>query len=205
MAQFDLNRAQGPQIATLKLNEITPKNWHKYPPRAANSTPIYVATVSYSGGVKGDDVDTATANSTTAYTPRTQAEKAQMNAAAVPGGGAVQLGKTIVQDVGSPRGWIEPQEPYGPAPVSPTDDPTITSLSPNTAVSGGTPTWVAITGTKFTPFSQVETGGIVTPYSRYRSPTRIDMLQDPRSSAGTVVVKVIDHGVKSAGSNFTFT
>jgi len=31
------------------------------------------------------------------------------------------------------------------------------------------------------------------------------MLQDPRSTAGTVVVKVIDHGVKSAGSNFTFT
>jgi hypothetical protein len=193
MALFDLNRAQGPQIATLQLAEIAPKNWHKFPPRIQDPTPIYVPTVGYTGGVKGDDVDTATANATNDYHPRTQAEKATM------------MGTTLAKDVGSPRGWIDPQEPYGPAPVSPTDDPTIASMSPNTAVAGGTPTWVAITGTKFTPFSQVETGGVVTPYSRYRSPTRIDMLQDPRSSAGTVVVKVIDHGVKSAGANFTFT
>ena len=105
----------------------------------------------------------------------------------------------------APRGWIEPSEPYGPAPVSPTDDPTIASLTPATAVAGVTPTWTKITGTKFTPYSQVETGNIVTPYSKYLSPTRIDVLMDPRSSAGTVVVKVIDHGVKSNGSNFVFT
>jgi hypothetical protein len=28
---------------------------------------------------------------------------------------------------------------------------------------------------------------------------------DPRSSAGVVAVKVVDHDVKSAASNFTFT
>lgn len=110
-------------------------------------------------------------------------------------------------DVGVPRGWIEPNEPYNAPPVSPTDDPTITSLAPNTGVSGAgkAPTWVTITGTKFTAWSTVETGGVVTPYMKYVSPTRIDMLQDPRSTPGTVVVKVIDHGVKSVGSNFTFT
>ena len=107
--------------------------------------------------------------------------------------------------VNEPRGWISPQEPYGAAPVSPTDDPTITSLAPNTGVSGQNPVWVTITGTKFTINSWVETGGVTTPYFRYVSATRIDMLQDPRSSPGTVVVKVVDHGVKSNGSNFTFT
>ena len=193
MALMDLNKSQGPQIATLKLSTITPLNWHRYPPRIQPSNPVNVPTVTYTGGVKGDDIDTATANATNDYHPRTQAEKATM------------MGTTLAKDIGSPRGWIDPQEPYGPAPVSPTDDPTIVSLSPNTMVAGSTPTWVKITGTKFTPFSQVETGGVITPYSKYLSPTRIDMLQDPRSSAGTVVVKVIDHGVKSAGSNFTFT
>jgi hypothetical protein len=64
---------------------------------------------------------------------------------------------------------------------------------------------VTITGTKFTQWSQVETGNVITPYSRYMSATKMAVLMDPRSTAGTVVVKVIDHGVKSAGSNFTFT
>ena len=112
---------------------------------------------------------------------------------------------TLAQDVTSPRGWIEPREPYGPAPVSPADDPTITSLTPNTAVAGVTPIWVKITGTKFTQWSTVETGNVVTPYLKYISPTRIDVLMDPRSTPGIVVVKVIDHGVKSTGSDFTFT
>ena len=107
--------------------------------------------------------------------------------------------------VNEPRGWISPQEPYGAAPVSPTDDPTITSLAPNTGVSGQNPVWVTITGTKFTQWSWVETGGVYTPYSRYISPTKMAVLMDPRSSAGTVVVKVVDHDVKSNGSNFTFT
>jgi len=205
MALADLNRAQDTPRPTLKLAEVPVKNWHRYPPRTAANTPQWVRQQTAIGGVKGDDTDTATAtlltdqipangpNTAVDYGPRTQAAK------------ATAMGTTLAKDVTSPRGWIEPQEPYGPAPVSPTDDPTITSLSPNTMVAGSTPTWVKITGTKFTPFSQVETGGVITPYSKYLSPTRIDMLQDPRSSAGTVVVKVIDHGVKSAGSNFTFT
>jgi hypothetical protein len=156
-------------------------------------TPAYVPVITYYGGAYGDDVAVSTANVTNDFAPKTQVEKAAI------------VGMPIAQDVTSPRGWIDPGEPYGPAPVSPADDPTITSLSPNTGVSGGAPIWVTITGTKFTPWSQVETGGVVTPYSRYVSPTRIDMLEDPRSTPGIVVVKVIDHGVKSNGSNFTFT
>lgn len=165
------------------------------PPPAGSYTPadLPAKAVTYYGGAYGDDVAVSTANATTDYAPKTQVDKAAIS------------GMPIAKDVGSPRGFIEPQEPYGPAPVSPTDDPTISSLSPSTGVSGGPPIWVTITGTKFTQWSQVETGGVITPYSRYRSPTRIDMLQDPRSTPGTVVVKVIDHDVKSNGSNFTFT
>jgi hypothetical protein len=109
------------------------------------------------------------------------------------------------KDITVPRGWIEPDDPYRAPPVSPTDDPTITSLSPNTGVSGVTPIWVKITGTKFTQWSKVYTGGVTTPYYRYISPTRIDMLQDPRSTPGTVSVTVMDHSVMSNASTFTFT
>jgi hypothetical protein len=116
--------------------------------------------------------------------------------------------QTFARDITEPRGWISPSEPYNPAPVSPTDDATITSLAPNTTVAGAglPPVWVTITGTKFTQYSTVETGGLYTPYHRYISPTKMAVLMDPaRSVPGIVVVKVIDHGVKSNGSNFTFT
>jgi hypothetical protein len=153
--------------------------------------------ITYTGGAYGDESQ-STANTTVPYAPTTTQAKA---AAAVPA-------QTFARDVTEPRGWISPSEPYNPAPVSPTDDPTITSLAPNTAVAvaGAAPVWVTITGTKFTQYSTVETGGVYTPYHKYVSPTKMLMLQDPgRSVPGIVVVKVIDHGVKSNGSNFTFT
>lgn len=181
----------------LSLRSIDPQiNWRKFPavvlPRSAYQ-PAYVPTISYVGGAFGDDQNLSTATSTDAYSPKTQAEKATLT------------GNTIVQDVGVPRGWIEPNERYGPPPVSPTDDPTITSLAPNTAVSNTAPIWVTITGTKFTQWSWVETGGVYTPYSKYFSATKMAVLMDPRSTAGTISVKVVDHDVKSAASNFTFT
>ena len=198
MAQtaHDLDLA-GAADSGLSLRSIDPQiNWRKFPqvvlPRSAYQ-PAYLPVISYVGGAFGDDQTLSTASSTDAYSPKTQGEKATL------------MGTTIVQDVGVPRGWIEPREAYGPPPVSPTDDPTITSLSPNTAATGGAPIWVTITGTKFTQWSWVETGGVYTPYSRYISPTKMAVLQDPRSTAGTVVVKVVDHDVKSNGSNFTFT
>lgn len=198
MAQtaHDLDLA-GAADSGLSLRSIDPQiNWRKFPavvlPRSAYQ-PAYVPVISFVGGAFGDDQSLSTATSTDAYTPKTQAEKATLT------------GNTIVQDVGVPRGWISDDEPYGPPPVSPTDDPTITSLAPNTAVSGGAPIWVTITGTKFTQWSWVETGGVYTPYSKYFSATKMAVLMDPRSTAGTIVVKVVDHDVKSAGSNFTFT
>ena len=198
MAQtaHDLDLA-GAADSGLSLRSIDPQvNWRRFPtvvlPRSAYQ-PAYVPTITYTGGAFGDDQSLSTASSTDAYSPKTQAEKATI------------LGTTIVQDVGVPRGWIEPREAYGPPPVSPTDDPTISSLSPATAATGGAPIWVTITGTKFTQWSWVETGNVYTPYSRYISPTKMAVLMDPRSSAGVVAVKVVDHDVKSAASNFTFT
>jgi hypothetical protein len=83
----------------------------------------------------------------------------------------------------------------------------ISSLTPNTGVSGAgkPPIWTTIAGTGFTQWSTVETGGVMTPYFRFISATRIDMAQDPRSTAGTVSVRVLDHGVFSNSVNFTFT
>jgi hypothetical protein len=226
----DLNRSNDTAIATLKLMEITPKNWHRFPTpiSKAMTDEVYVPTNTWNGGFSGDETSAETNvrvddQGIGDYSPRNLTEYMALpgNAAtAIHPGSAVQIlaapyppqvldaDYTASTIVNSPRGWIDPNEPYGPAPVSPTDDPTITSLAPNTAVSGAgqSPVWVVITGTKFTPYSIVETGGVQTPYFNYISPTKMNMLQDAaRSSPGIVVVKVIDHGVKSAGSNFTFT
>lgn len=102
--QFDLNRAQDTPVATLKLSEIVPENWHRFPPPVEDMTPEYVPVITYYGGAVGDDVSEATANATDDYTPRTQADK------------AATLGVGMAVDVTTPRGWIDPHEPYGPPP-----------------------------------------------------------------------------------------
>ena len=81
MALFDLNRAQDTPVATLKLAEIAPKNWHRFPPAQPSSAPAYVAAVSYAwpyNGISGDDVNVATANATGAYEPKNQGNKSNM-------------------------------------------------------------------------------------------------------------------------------
>jgi hypothetical protein len=196
MALFDLNRAGDTPIATLKLSEITPINRHRFPPPVANATPIYVPVVSYSGGAIGDDVSQATANTTAPYSPRTQAEKASLM---VPPG-------SLAVDIGRPRGAIEPDDPYPKAGDTPPAAPTITSLAPNTAVSVTGPDLICtITGTGFTQWSTVTSGGFPIP-CRYVSATKLSIVQKPSASvAGTVQVVVTDHGVASAPSNFVFT
>jgi len=181
-------------------------------------TPAHLPVSTWDGGAYGDEyvaeanvkIDTIGPNAPVGdYGPRNRTE--QLAWPGTPNSVVPIDPLEVIPDyveaktINEPRGWISPAEPYGPAPVSPTDDPTITSLAPNTGVSGQNPTWVTITGTKFTINSWVETGNVNTPYFRYISPTRIDVLMDPRSSPGIVVVKVVDHGVKSNGSNFTFS
>lgn len=194
----NVNRIQDAAVAN--VNEIAPKDWHKFPPPIAASNPAYVRSLAYSGGVYGDDVDTANATlkyepalgEASSYTPQDQADK------------AAQLGTTLAVDITQPRGYIGPRDPYG-TPVPPA--PTITSLAPNTAVAGSpSPLAVVVTGTGFTQWTTLETGGVPSPYAKYVSPTKMTILMDPaRSTPGIVVVKVIDHGVKSVGTNFTYT
>lgn len=167
--------------------------------------PAYVPVFTYNGGAYGDEFTSETNvviddRGIGDYGPRNATEQLTSHKAGDP-----DYVRAAV--VTSPRGWIDPNEPYGAPPTSPTDDPTISSLTPNTGASGAgnPPIWVTITGTKYTPWSQVETSNIITPYQKYVSATKMAVLMDPRSSPGTVAIKVIDHGVKSAASTFTFT
>ena len=204
------------------LADIVPKNWHRYPTpiTAANVKPEYVPVFTVTGGAYGDDVNLATATVVVddrgvgAYTPRHQAEKATFPGTpnSVVPSESTSSGQvvtaitdyTLATDITTPRGYIGPQDTYAKTlPAA----PTITSLAPNTAVAGSaSPLAVTITGTGFTQWSEVLTGGVETPYVTYFSPTKIVILMDPkRSVAGTVAVIVQDHSVNSAASNFTYT
>lgn len=207
MALYNVNRIQ--DLVTANVADITPQNWHRFPSpiSKAMTDPVYIPAVTYTGGVYGDDVDTATAATTVAYAPTTQAAKAALPGASPPNAIAGEPDFALAVDITRPRGWLEPDDPYVAPPATPAGDPTISSLAPNTAVAGSpSPLAVVVTGTNFTPWSTLETGGVSSPYVRYESPTKLTILMDPkRSSAGIVVVKVVDHGVKSAGTNFTYT
>lgn len=164
------------------------------PPPAGSYTPAYVPTIDYFGGAYGDDVEQSTANATNDFSPRHQSDK------------ATALGVAMAEDVGVPRGWIAPGEPYGPVPASPDNDPTITALAPNTAVAGGPAITVIITGTNFTSWSQVLIGGAPAPDYKVLSDTQIELAMDvPHAVAGAVDIAVVDHGIESDPSAFTFT
>lgn len=122
MAQQNLNRAQAsPVIPTLKINDITPKNWHRFPPRIAPSNPVNVPTVAFSGGAanagaaagNGGEVGTIASTTVSRGQPWTnQAEK------------AAAIGTTMAVDVTKSyhgtRGDIEPHERYPSANTSET-------------------------------------------------------------------------------------
>jgi hypothetical protein len=164
------------------------------PPPAGSYTPANVPVITYYGGAYGDQETQSTANVTNDFAPKTQAAKATL------------MGGVLAKDVGTPQGWIAPGAPYAPAPATPGKDPTIASLAPNTAVAGLGAITVLITGTNFTEWSTVKTGGVPTPYYKVLSPTQIQLTLDGRRSVpGTITVVVTDHGKDSASSNFTFT
>jgi hypothetical protein len=199
LQSFTLARAAEAANATSKLVEITPKNWRRYPAVAGSTTPANIPVITYTGGATGDDTDTATANSTTPYTglPRTQAEKASLM---VPPG-------SLAVDVARPRGFIAPNQSYiaagGTAPAA----PVVSSLSPTTAAGATLPLVVTITGTGFSPYSTVYTGGAQTPdgSGKYVDATHMTVAIW-KASPGTVSVAVEDHNVWSnTNINFTVT
>lgn len=211
MALANLNRAQDTQVPTNMLSTIVPKDFPTLPLPVASMTdanpnagkPRYSTMADWQGGLRGDDVDVATAttqaigqnnNPVANYTPRNQAQKAAMMVPPV----------TLAVDVARARGWIAPGQSYIPGTIPAA--PVITSLSPNTAVAGsGAALVVDIVGTGFTVWSTVLSGNYPIP-SEFISPTLIRIMQFPKNSvAGTVQVVVIDHDVNSAPSDFVFT
>jgi hypothetical protein len=164
------------------------------PPPAGSYVPADLAAkaVTFTGGAIGDDVAVSTANCTNDFTPRHQTDKPFTG---------------VAQDVGRARGPIAANQPYPVLADTPPQPPTISSLSPSTAVTGpGKPTVaVLIAGTNFTPWSSVTSGNFPIP-SRCLSPTTLEIIQKPSASVpGTVAVVVTDHGIASAPSNFVFT
>jgi len=168
--------------------------------------PRYNTPADWIGGVKGDDVNTATAAVAVAnrdgdiaevdYGPRTQAAK------------ATAMGTTIVTDISRARGAVAPNQRYPQVGDTAPAAPVVSSISPNTAAAGAQPLVVTITGTGFTAWSSVFTGAQTIPEQyRYVSPTTLMIMIDPRSSvAGTASVAVSDHGVMSnVDKLFTFT
>jgi IPT/TIG domain len=200
LQSFTLSRAAETPVTTSKLVEITPKNWRRYPAVAGSATPANIPVISYTGGAVGDDTDTATANSTTPYSgppqlPRTQAEKATLT------------GNTLAVDVARPRGFIAPNQSYIAAGGSAPAAPVVSSLSPSTAPGAQLPLVVTITGTGFSPYSTVYTGGAQTPDSsgKYVDATHMTVAVW-KASPGTVSIAVEDHNVWSnTNINFTVT
>jgi len=227
MALADLNRSNDTPISTLKLAEITPKDWPTLPAAITGAMltdanpnekrPRYDSMTDWAGGqLAGEDpglpttanmpISTATVSLGTAsggapaadYLPRDQQDK-------------LLAGQVGVVDVGRSRGSVAPGQRYPQAGDAALAAPVVSSLAPNTIAHGTNPLTVVITGTGFSPYSRVITGGgIGSPWDKaalYISPTQMSIVIDPRSaSAGTASVAVEDHGVLSnTNVNFTFT
>jgi hypothetical protein len=203
---FDLNRAGDTAIPTLKVMEITPLNWHRFPAGVApRPDPVWVRQQQANGGAVGDDVDTASATLLTDqiaangptlpvdYSPRDQQDRSDV------------LGMPIAKDVTRRRGAIAPQDPYPVAGDAPLAAPVVASLSPNTAPAAQLPLMVTITGTGFSRWSLVFTGGSAYPDKSavYVNPTTM-RVPVWAASPGTVSVAVWDHGVMS-NANVLFT
>lgn len=155
----------------------------------ADLRPIYVPVVAYLVGLAGDDVNVATATATTAYQPRNQGEKADM------------LGLPPANDVTTPRGWIDPAEPYNAAPV-----PTVTSLAPATRVHAPTADIVVtVTGTNFLPDSVVYFGPSMM-RTTYNSPTQLSAVLKGTLFTGVdpAVPVTVQNADKVSNANITF-
>jgi hypothetical protein len=202
-----LNRAGDTAIPTLKVMEVTPLNWHKFPAGVvkADSTPQWVRQQTAIGGARGDDVDQATAtlltdqipangpNTQVDYSPRNEAQK------------ATAMGTTLAVDITRKRGYLEPDDPYPTGGAAVPAAPVVASIAPTTAPATQLPLQVTITGTGFTPWSEVLTGGVNTPEpsGRYVSPTKMTVAIWA-ASPGTVSVAVEDHNLLS-NTNVLFT
>lgn len=203
---FDLNRANDTPIATLMLSEIAPGTRRPLLPDAG-STRVFIPQFTTEGGAVGDDVDQATATAMvdistpnaplTSFpqpgSPRNLAER------------AANTGNTLSVDVARARGRVAPYQPYPVASDPPLPPPVITTLTPATAAINTDTVVVTITGTGFSNWSTVSSGGFPIP-SQFVDSTHLRIIQKPWASVpGTVQIVVTDHNVRSAPADFVFT
>lgn len=166
--------------------------------------PRYDSMTDWAGGTVGEDPGLASTNTLTRsqasvalanrdgdvaeadYTPRTLAQK------------AATLGVGVANDVGRNRGSIAPGQRYPQVGDAAVAAPVVSSISPTTGAQATLPLSVTITGTGFTPFSTVYTGGMGLPdgSAKYISPTQMKVAIWA-AAPGTVSVAVMDHGVLS--------
>lgn len=188
-----------------KIGDLTLANPNEAKPRYQ---PAAAVSADWLAGNIGDDVTQITASvavadknggpNQAAYGPRNHGEH------------ATQLALPIAQDVGRRRGGIGPRDPYPDKNSAAVAAPTLTTLTPATAVAGNTTPQFAIklTGTGFTPWSSIWLAGVPAPSSIYTyiSPTEMRMQMSPAASVpGTATVAVMDHGVITANRTFTWT
>jgi len=132
------------------------------------------------------------------YAPRSQNAKLLPAAAPIPAQG-------VGKDIGVPVGTNIPSQPYPTAADTPPAAPTVVSLAPNTAAQTQLPIMVTVTGTNFTRYSQVFTGGAATPEASAKFVNATTMVVPIWAAApGTVSVAVMDHSVMS-NANVVFT
>jgi len=174
------------------------------PANANIGKPRYTSMTDWAGGATGDDVSQATAvvalaNSSGGapaadYSPRTQAQK-------------VTAQNPLVVDVGRPRGTVAPGQPYPVAATPAPAAPVVTGLTPATAPTTSLPLTVTITGTGFTVWSTVYTGGSNVPEAEAVFVNSTTMkVPIWKATPGTVSVAVKDHDVLSnADQLFTVT
>lgn len=166
---------------------------------AIASSKATVALASASGGAAAAD-----------YAPRTQNAKLSLNSAdgklcmgSISGSGAVTA-NGVAADVTRDRGWIGPLDPYQGNASAPAA-PVVSSIAPTSGAQATLPLLVTITGTGFTPFSKVFTGGASVPdgSAKYVDATHMTV---PiwKASPGTVSVAVEDHSLLS-NTNVVFT
>ena len=199
--------------ASLVSVDNTRKTFPIVPISKADTDPVYIPNITFSGGLYGDDVALATANSTVPIVPNTQVAKAAFpgvpnsvvpSESVASGQALTQINDfTFAKDITAPRGYIGPQDPYSkPAPAA----PTLTAIAPNTAAGGSPDLVVVLTGSGFTQWTQVLNGGVQNMTARYVSPTKMTMMMEVSSSvAGLVNVVAVDHGVATPPVVFTFT
>jgi hypothetical protein len=158
-----------------------------------------VALASASGGVAAAD-----------YAPRSQNAKLSLNSAdgrlcmgSISGSGTVTA-NVAAPDIGRDRGWIAPNQPYQGNASAPAA-PVVTSISPTTGTQASLPLLVTITGTGFTPYSKVFTGGTSVPDGSAKYVDATHMTVPIWAAApGTVSVAVEDHSLLS-NTNVVFT